>query len=92
MITVTDKKSLTNYVSILFGMLQEYPCSMTVEDVSAAINMGERQIRQKIRENELPALKFGNTYRVLKHELVLWLAMNMLDTATLEENMEEEND
>ena len=92
MITIEDKKSLKNYVSILFGMLQDYPYSMTVEDVSEATNMSERQIRQKIRENELPALRFGNTYRVLKHELILWLAMNMLDTTKLEEDMEEEND
>lgn len=92
MITIEDKKSLTNYVGILFGMLQDYPYSMTVEDVSEAINMAERQIRQKIRENELPALRFGNTYRVLKHELILWLAMNMLDTTKLEEDMEEDYD
>ena len=92
MITVEDKKSLMNHVSILFGMLQDYPYSMTVEDVSAAINMGERHIRQKIRENELPALRFGNTYRVLKHELILWMSMNMFDTTKLEEDMEEEND
>jgi hypothetical protein len=46
--------------------------------------MGEKQIRQRIKEGDLPALWVGNGYRVLKHEVVLWLAMMQLDTEELE--------
>lgn len=84
MIEVKDKEALARYISILFGMLEGYPNALTVEQLSEALNMGEKQIRQRIKEGDLPALWVGNGYRVLKHEVVIWLAMKQLDTEELE--------
>ena len=84
MIEVKDKEALTRYISILFGMLEGYPNALTVEQLCEALNMGEKQIRQRIKEKDLPAIWVGNGYRVLKHEVVIWLAMRQLDTEELE--------
>ena len=84
MIEVNTKEALARYVGILFGMLEGYPNALTVEQLSEALNMGEKQIRQRIKEKDLPASWIGNGYRVLKHEVVIWLAMRQIDTEKLE--------
>lgn len=84
MIEIKDKEALQRYVSVLFGMLADYPNALTVEQLSEALNMGEKQIRQRIKEKDMPAIWVGNGYRVLKHEVVIWLAMKQLDTEELE--------
>lgn len=84
MIEVKDKETLTRYVSILFGMLEGYSNAMTVEQLCEALNMGEKQVRARIKDGSLPAIWVGNGYRVLKHEVVIWLAMKQLDTEELE--------
>lgn len=86
MITIYNKQALANYVSILFGMLQEYPQAMTPDQVQRALNMGEKQVYKKIHTGELPAFWIGNGYRILKSEVVLYIAMNSLDLAKLENN------
>lgn len=87
MIEVRDKEALQRYVSVLFGMLEGYPNAMTVEQLAEALNMGEKQIRQRIREGNIPSIWVGNGYRVLKHEVVIWMAMSQLDTQELEKNI-----
>ena len=86
MITIDNKQALASYVSVLFGMLQEYPQAMTPEQVQRALNMGEKQVYKKIHTGELPAFWIGNGYRILKSEVVLYIAMNSLDLAVLENN------
>ncbi len=84
MITIDNKQALASYVSVLFGMLQEYPQAMTPEQVQRALNMGEKQVYKKIHTGELPAFWIGNGYRILKSEVVLYIAMNSLDLTELE--------
>ena len=86
MITLDNKKALTSYISVLFGMLQEYPNAMTPEQVQRALNMGEKQVYKKIHTGELPAFWIGNGYRILKSEVILFIAMNSLDLTELEKN------
>lgn len=87
MIEVKDKEALQRYVGVLFGMLEGYPNALTVEQLCEALNMGEKQVRARIKDGSLQSIWVGNGYRVLKHEVVLWLAMMQLDTQKLEENV-----
>ena len=89
MITIDNKQALANYISVLFGMLQEYPQAMTPDQIQRALNMGEKQVYKKIHNGELPAFWIGNGYRVLKSEVVLYIAMNSLDLTELENNENE---
>lgn len=84
MIPIDNKQALASYVSVLFGMLQEYPQAMTPDQIQRALNMGEKQVYKKIHNGELPAFWIGNGYRVLKSEVVLYIAMNSLDLTELE--------
>ena len=84
MVAIDNKKALNTYISVLFGMLQEYPLAMTTEQVQEALNMGEKQVLKKIHTGEFPSIWVGNGYRILKTEVVMYLAMQSLDLTELE--------
>jgi excisionase family DNA binding protein len=42
---------------------------MTVKAVAEELKLSERYITQQITEGKLPAVKFGKTYRIYRHDL-----------------------
>ena len=42
---------------------------LTVEQVSKELGLSEDTIRNYIRTKQLPAVKFGNTYRISREDL-----------------------
>lgn len=85
MVPVTTKQALEKQIALLFGMLADYPTALTLEQVQEILNIKEKQTYNKIHSGELPALWIGNSYRVLKTELVIYIAMQSFDLSELEE-------
>ena len=85
MVSIGTRESLEQYISVLFSMLQDYPMALTLEQVQEILNIGEKQAYKKIHSGELPSIWVGNSYRVLKTELVIYIAMQSLDLSALEE-------
>ena len=42
---------------------------ITVNEVAEKLNISSRMVRKLIMEGKLPALKFGNTYRIVPEDL-----------------------
>lgn len=85
LVRINSKEELVTYIGILFGMLQDYPNALTLEQVQEVLNIKEKQAYKKIHTGELPSFWVGNGYRVLKVELVIYLAAKSLDLTKLED-------
>lgn len=85
MVSVTTRQSLEKHIALLFEMLGDYPMALTLEQVQEVLNIKEKQAYKKIHSGELPSIWIGNSYRVLKTELVIYIAMQSLDLSALEE-------
>ena len=84
LVPVTTRESLEKHIALLFEMLADYPTALTLEQVQEILNIKEKQTYNKIHSGELPALWIGNSYRVLKTELIIYIAMQTLDISALE--------
>ena len=84
LVPVTTQEALERHVALLFDMLADYPTALTLEQVQEILNIKEKQTYNKIHSGELPSLWIGNSYRVLKTELVIYIAMQSLDLSALE--------
>lgn len=84
LVRINSKEELVTYIGILFGMLQDYPNALTLEQVQEVLNIKEKQAYKKIHTGEIPSIWIGNGYRVLKVELVIYLAAKSLDLTKLE--------
>lgn len=90
LVKINSREGLVTYISVLFGMLQNYPTAMTLEQVQEVLNIKEKQAYKKVHTGELPSIWIGNGYRVLKLELVIYLAEKSLDLTYLDDETEEE--
>ena len=83
MVVIESKEDLQKYIRMLLVMLQDYPLAMTVEQVQEVLNIKEKQTYKKIRTGELPAMWIGNSYRVLKPEVIKYIVSLSLDLSQL---------
>lgn len=49
------------------------PIYRTVQEVAELLGMSDKQVRNLIKREELPAFKFGREYRVNDEELATWI-------------------
>lgn len=85
MVPITTRQSLERHIALLFDLLADYPMALTLEQVQEILNIKEKQTYNKIHSGELPSIWIGNSYRVLKTELIIYIAMQSLDLSALEE-------
>ena len=52
---------------------------LSVEDVAKELNLSEDTIRSYIRSRKLPAIKFGNTYRISREDLDAFINQRRTD-------------
>ena len=84
MVLIKSKEDLQKYAEMVFAMLQKYPFAMTVEQVQEVLNIKEKQAYKKIHSGELPSMWIGNSYRILKPELIKYIVSRSLDLSQIE--------
>jgi excisionase family DNA binding protein len=49
---------------------------MTAKEVAQFTKLSESTVYKLLKNNDIPAIKFGSRYRILKTELIKWFRAN----------------
>lgn len=55
------------------NLLDEYPAILNVTDVAEILGVSPNTIRKLIKDNGLPAIKIGKSYKVTRNKLLIYL-------------------
>jgi excisionase family DNA binding protein len=66
-----------NFKEIYQTVLKDYPEIMSVEDISAALDVSTKTVYKMLRKGTIQNMKVGRSYRVPKVHLLSFLKINM---------------
>ena len=66
-----------NFKEVYQTVLKDYPEIMSVEDISAALDVSTKTVYKMLRKGTIQNMKVGRSYRVPKVHMLSFLKINM---------------